>query len=213
MKSNKPVILVFCAHSDDEAVGMAGTIAKYVDEGKDVVKVVFSYGESSHPHFQERIVKRKRVKETDKASYFLGIKETIFLGMKDTRVAEDIKRNGIERVKEIIKKYNPEKIYLPSKQDPHPDHQAVHRAVLEAVDSMRKRYHVFAYEVWNIVKEPHPFKYVDITPYFKKKLEYIKSFKSQWQYMYALLLPVHIRSRFYGRKNHCRYAERFYKVR
>lgn len=199
--------------ADDEAVGMAGTIAKYVEEGKDVIKVVFSYGESSHPHFQEKIVKKNRVKETSKASSFLGIKETKFLGMRDTKVTEDISEKGIAGIVDIIKKYNPEKIYIPSGQDPHPDHRAVHSAVLEAVDGSRKRYHVFAYEVWNVMREQHPFVYVDITPYFRKKLEYIRFFKSQWQYMYALWLPVHVRSMVYGYRTGCRYAERFYKLR
>lgn len=206
-------ILVFCAHSDDESVGMGATIAKYVDEGKNVIKIVFSYGESSHPHFQEEIVKKNRVKETEKAGEFLGIKETKFLGMRDTKVQQDIESQGIGEIKKIIDRYKPEKVYIPSAQDPHPDHRAVHKAVLEAVDSLRRRYHVFAYEVWNVIKEEHPFIYVDITPYFKKKLEYIRFFRSQWQYMYALWLPVHIRSMVYGYRNNCRYAERFYKLR
>lgn len=206
-------VLVFCAHSDDEAVGMGGTIAKYVSEGKDVIKVVFSYGESSHPHFQQGIVKKRRIRETRQASNFLGIKDNIFLGMRDTKIAEDVKAYGLRSIKKLIATYKPEKIFIPSAQDPHPDHQAVNKAVLKAVDSLNRGYHVFAYEVWNVVKEQHPFVYVDITSYFGKKLEYARFFRSQWQYMYALWLPVHIRSRFYGYKNGCRYAERFYKLR
>lgn len=206
-------ILVFCAHSDDEAVGMAGTIAKYVAEYKNVIKVIFSYGESSHPHFQERILKKRRIRETRHAGNFLGIKDSVFLGMHDTRVTEDVERRGIKGIKRIINTYKPEKIFIPSAKDPHPDHQAVHNAVLEAVDSLNQGYHVFAYEVWNVVKEQHPFIYIDITPYFKQKLEYIRFFRSQWQYMYLLWLPVHIRSMVYGVKHGCRYAERFYKIR
>ena len=206
-------ILVFCAHSDDEAVGMGGTIAKYVAEGKEIIKVVFSYGESSHPHFKEEVVIKRRVDETERASRFIGIKKTAFLGMKDTKVTEELNKRGLDVVKSIIKRYDPERIFVPSSQDPHPDHQAVHRAVLHAVDSMKKDYHVFAYEVWNIVKEQHPFIYVDVTPYFKRKLDYIRLFRSQWQYMYALWLPVNIRSIAYGLKANCRYAERFYKIR
>ncbi len=210
----KPTILIFCAHSDDEAVGMAGTIAKYVAEGKEVVKVVFSFGESSHPHFQESVVIRKRVKETDQASQFLGMNRTVFLGMKDTKVAQDLtKKRGKAIIKRIIDEYKPERIYVPSGQDPHPDHQAVNRIVLEVVDGLRKKYDVYAFEVWNVIKEQHPFVFVDITPYFGKKLDYMGFFRSQWQYMYALMLPVHIRSRIYGGKAGCKYAERFYKLR
>ena len=83
-------ILIFCAHSDDEAVGMAGTILKYVEEGKEIIKIVFSFGESSHPHFKEEVVIDKRVSESKEASKFIGIKETIFLGLPDTKVKQNI---------------------------------------------------------------------------------------------------------------------------
>jgi LmbE family N-acetylglucosaminyl deacetylase len=207
-------ILIFCAHSDDEAVGMGGTIAKYVDEGKKIIKIVFSYGESSHPHFKEHVVKKKRTKETDDANEFLGIDEVIFLGLKDTKVKEEVEEQGTkDRIKELIREHNPERIFLPSIMDPHPDHRAVNKTVLEAVDEIKKKYNVFAFEVWNVVKETNPVYYVDITPYFKKKIEFMKKFRSQWLYMYLLLIPVHLRSRQYGRKHGCKYAEKFYKLR
>ncbi|RME55138.1 hypothetical protein D6777_01460 [Candidatus Woesearchaeota archaeon] len=207
-------ILIFCAHSDDEAVGMAGTISKLVENGYDVYKVVFSYGESSHPHFREEVVINKRTKETKKASEFLGIKETIFLGMKDTKVKEDIEEtNAGKIVEKILSQYKPKKIYIPTEKDPHPDHRAVNNFVLNLIDKLKLKVPVYEYEVWNIVNENKPMVYEDITKYYKKKIQYMKMFSSQWQYMYALWLPVYFRSRKYGNKNNCKFAERFYKVR
>ena len=207
-------ILIFCAHSDDEAVGMGGTISKYVNDKKKVVKIVFSPGEKSSPHLQEKVVRKARHKETDKASTFIGIKETKNLGLKDTKLKTEIRRPFVEkRIKELITKYRPEKIYIPSSLDPHPDHQAVNTIVLEAVDSLRKHYPVYAFEVWNVVKETHPRVYVDISNYMDIKMKYIKMFKSQWLYMFTLYLPAFFRAAYYGRKNKCKYAERFYKLR
>ncbi|MEK6845367.1 MAG: PIG-L family deacetylase, partial [Nanoarchaeota archaeon] len=40
-------VVVFGAHSDDFVIGAGGTIAKYQQEGKKILAVVFSYGESS----------------------------------------------------------------------------------------------------------------------------------------------------------------------
>ena len=77
--------------SDDEAIGMGGTIAKFVKQGKKVIKVVFSHGEKSIPLHQERFVKRERKKETRDASEFIGIKETIYLGLADTKVKKEVK--------------------------------------------------------------------------------------------------------------------------
>ncbi|MFH1455910.1 MAG: PIG-L family deacetylase [archaeon] len=207
-------ILIFCAHSDDEAVGMAGTIAKFVDEKYQVIKVVLSFGESSHPHFQEDVVIKKRVQETEEASKFIGIKKTMFLGLKDFNVKQELKeKNGKEIIKKIIEKYKPLQIYVPTDSDPHPDHKAVNKVVLEAVDVLRKNYPIYAFEVWNLVQEGHPLVYIDITKYYKKKIKYIKTFASQWVYMYSLMIPVYIRSRTYGWAHNCKYAERFYKIR
>lgn len=193
---------------------MAGTIAKFVDEKFKVIKVVLSFGESSHPHFKEEVVIKKRVEETEEASKFIGIKKTMFLGLKDLNVRQELKdKNGKEIIKKIIDKYKPQQIYVPTDSDPHPDHKAVNKAVLEAVDALRKNYPIYAFEVWNLVQEGHPLVYIDITKHYKKKIKYIKTFASQWVYMYSLMIPVYIRSRMYGWAHSCKYAERFYKVR
>ncbi len=200
--------------SDDEAIGMGGTIAKYVAEGKKVVKVVFSHGEKSIPHLQESFVKKARYQETDKASKFIGISENKNLKLKDTKLKQEIQKPFVtQRIEELIKEFKPEKIYIPSALDPHPDHQAVNILILKVVISLQKHYPVYAFEVWNVVKETHPRVYVDISPYMDIKLDYIKMFKSQWAYMFLLYLPSLFRSLSYGLKNDCKYAERFYKLR
>lgn len=207
-------ILIFCAHSDDEAVGMGGAIAKYAAEGVKVIKVVFSFGESSHPHFQEHIVINRRLEETETASRSIGITKTIFWGMRDTKIKEDAEKiNAVGKVKQLLNEYKPERIFVTSAIDPHPDHQAVNRNVLKAIDSSRKNYAVYEFEVWNIIKENKPVMYVDITPFYRKKIKYIQQFSSQWQFMSALKIPVWLRTRYYGSKHNCRYAEKFYKVR
>lgn len=207
-------ILIFCAHSDDEAIGMGGTIAKYVAEGKKVIKIVFSHGEKSIPHLQEEVVRRVRFKETDKANEFIGISSSKNLGLADTRLKSEVQKPFVaRRLREIIMLIRPEKIYIPSALDPHPDHQAVNTIILQVVKSLKRHYPVYAYEVWNVVRETHPQVYVDISPYIDVKLNYIKIFKSQWVYMFSLYLPALFRSFYYGRKNNCTYAERFYKLR
>ncbi len=193
---------------------MGGTIAKYVAEGKKVIKVVFSHGEKSIPHLQEEVVKKARFQETDTASSFIGISVNKNLGLKDTKLKSEVQKTFVSRkLKEIILLTHPEKIYVPSALDPHPDHQAVNAIILEVVQSLKKHYPVYAFEVWNIVRETHPRVYIDISSYIDIKMEYIKMFKSQWVYMFTLYIPAFLRSFSYGRKNNCKYAERFYKLR
>ena len=55
------VIMVFAAHPDDEVIGAGGTIAKYAREGRQVVSVIFSYGEGSDPASEPENIIQKRV--------------------------------------------------------------------------------------------------------------------------------------------------------
>lgn len=210
------VILIFCAHSDDEAVGMGGTIAKFVESGKEVIKVVFSFGEKSHPHIKEKVIASRRVEESIEAGEFLGIKETIFLGLDELKFDEDIKKFNIkEKIIKIIEKYDPEKIYAPSEMDLHPmkNHAAVYHLVTGVLGKMRKKYRLYAFEVWDVSKANKPYIYEDISKYYNKKIRYMKSFSSQWLSMYGLMPSVFFRARKYGRAINTKYAERFYKIR
>src|SRR3989338_10402972 len=114
----------------------------------------------------------------DKASAFIGITSNKNLGLRDTRLRSDVQKAFVaRRLREIIMLSRPEKIYVPSALDPHPDHQAVNRIVFRVVTSLKRHYPLYAYEVWNVVRETHPRVYVDISSYIKIKIIYIKMFK------------------------------------
>ena len=85
--------------------------------------------------------------------------------------------------------------------------------MLDVINDLNYNGDVYSYEVWNILKENKPALYIDITPYFKAKLAMMKSFKSQWHFMYPLIIAVYFRGRLYGFKNNCKYAEKFYKIK
>ena len=210
----KQVILIFCAHSDDEAVGMGGTIIRYIKEGKNIIKVVFSFGESSHPHLKANIIAETRALETEEISRRIGIKKTIFFGLRDTKLTEDLELAEVKsKLKRLIEKYKPVRIFIPSELDAHPDHRAVNKTVISALDGLDYKCDVLVFEVWGYMPKDKPLIYIDITPYFKEKISMMKQFKSQWHFIYPLLLPIYSKALLNGFKNKCRYAERFYKVR
>lgn len=199
--------------SDDEAVGIGGTLLKYISEGYKIIKVVFSSGEMSHPYFRKEIVIQNRINETIRISKKFGIKRTIFLELKDSKLKEDINKRIRKKIKYLVRRYNPHLIFIPSEHDPHVDHRAVYDSVLYTLKKIKYKKSIYSYEVWNLGKEEKPVVYIDITEYFKKKIKMMKSFKSQWQYMYALLVPAYLRAKYYGLKVGCKYAERIYKLR
>src|SRR3989344_5572571 len=211
MKEN---IIVFCAHSDDESIGVGSTIAKFAKEGKKIIIVIFSLGEKSQPHLKERYIINLRKKEIEKISKFLGSKKVIFLDIKDGMVSNNIDNKLIlDKIEEIIRKYKPNKIFVHSRLDPHIDHRGVNKIVTKIIDNIKYKGDVYSFEVWNVIKEDAPVMYVDITDYFKKKIEAMKMFKSQWHFVYPLMLPVYWRAFSNGMRNKCKYAEKFYKIK
>ena len=60
-KASPESVFVLCAHSDDQILGVGGTMARYSHEGKEVTIIVFSYGEKSHIWLKKRYIANIRI--------------------------------------------------------------------------------------------------------------------------------------------------------
>ncbi len=210
-------VLVFGAHPDDQIFGAGGTVAKYAQQGTKIVTVIFSYGESSHPWFKSKFTIKMRVEETLKADKLIGAKETVFFGLTEGNFQKEAKEHHLhKKIKELIKKYKPIKIFTHTTADPHPDHKSTKRLVLKAFDSMRFHCDVYTFDVWNplnIKRTSAPKLIVDISDTFKTKIKALKCFKSQKMSMLSLMWGVYFKAMNFGLKHNCKYAEVFYKIR
>jgi len=205
--------MVFCAHADDEIVGMGGSLLNYAKEGKGIVTVIFSFGEKSQPQLKEQHIARLRVLESKRVDYLIG-KESIFLGLDEGKILEQSEKFGVkEKIKKLVLKYKPKKVFTLSSTDAHKDHRDVNKIVVSVLDDLKYKCELYTFEVWNVVNENKPTVFVDVSSTFKKKLSLLKKYKSQKAFIYFLWLPVYFRARRYGSKIGCKYAERFYKVR
>ena len=83
-------ILIICPHDDDESVGMMGTLLKYTEEGNNIIKIILSSGEMSHPHLKKEVISEIRKKETKKIAKNIGIKELIFFDLPDATFQKKI---------------------------------------------------------------------------------------------------------------------------
>ncbi len=209
-------ILVICAHPDDEIFGVAGTVAKYAKQGKQVTCIIFSYGEQSHPWIKRVIQVTTRVKESKEAGEIAGYKETYFIGLKEGSFPEQFRRRRMgSRLKKIILEKKPTKIFTHGSDDPHPDHRAVLDLILDVLNKSKYECEVYSFDIWNLSlrKNSAPKLVVDITDTFKIKTKALKVFKSQWISMVSLLPVVYIRAIYNGLNIGTLYAEVFYKVR
>ncbi len=213
-----PKLRIVCigAHSDDLEIGMGGTISKFSERGDEVISVIMSTGEASSPWLKKNILIELREKEMISIAEYIGSKEVIFMGLKDGQLEKEIENPKVlETIKRLLQRYNPDRVYIHSKHDPHPDHRATNKISIKAIEQYDKerKISVYAFEVWNIKEEMHPRVYEDITKTFGKKIRAMKKFKSQWLFVYLLIIPVILRAIITGFSAKCKFAERFYKIR
>lgn len=211
-------ILVFCAHSDDHILGPGGTLAKYSKEGQKIYTYIFSYGETSHPHFKRKVIIKIRVQEAKKADKEIGGAGVSFFGLEEgTFLLDSEKKNIKKRIAEIILEKNPVKIFTHNSDDPHVDHRAVNSIVLDEIDELKCRSDVYAFDIWSpltLAYRKNPQLIVDISKSFKTKTRALSHFKSQKiQMQIPLLWSVYAKAIKNGLLHGYRFAEVFYKIR
>ncbi len=187
-------ILVVAPHPDDPEMGAAGTIAKWVKEGKSVVYVICTNGNkgTSDPKMTSGKLEKIREKEQLAAAKVLGVREVIFLHHPDQGL-EDTSEFRKEIVR-YIRLYRPEIVVT---TDPyrryiwHRDHRITGQVTLDAIFPYARDY--LAYP--DLIKEgllPFKVKQIvlsgsedcnfisDITDTFDTKLKAIRCHKSQF---------------------------------
>ncbi len=213
----KETVLVFGAHSDDQIFGPGGTVAKYAKEGKIIKTYIFSYGEMTHPWLQRRVAVETRVREAQAADRVIGGSGVVFFGFKEGRFAKDFEEKKFKaKLRAILQKENPSKIFTHSGGDPHPDHQQVNRLLMETLKRTGCQCEVYAYDIWtplNLKDRDLPKLVVDITDTFKIKIKALRCFKSQWVSMVSLLWSVYYKALKLGLQNKVKYAEVFWKIK
>jgi LmbE family N-acetylglucosaminyl deacetylase len=129
-------VMVVTPHPDDAEFGVAGTVAKWTREGKQVVYVVCTNGNkgTSDPDITPDELAKIRQKEQRAAAEVLGVREVVFLDNQDQGLEDTPEfRKQIVRV---IRRYRPETVVT---ADPyrryiwHRDHRIAGQVVLDAV--------------------------------------------------------------------------------
>jgi LmbE family N-acetylglucosaminyl deacetylase len=210
-------VLVFCAHSDDQVLGAGGYIAKLAKRGAQVKTIVCSFGEQSHPHLTARQIQPTRVLESKKADRILGGAGVMFLGLHEGSFEDEYRSRKIHKnIVRYIRAFGPERILTHSDDDPHPDHRATHRMLLQLRKEAAPQAEVYTFDIWNLVnvtKRKNPKLVIDITSTFSRKIDAIGAFRSQRPALALLLWSVYAKAVFWGFKRGCRYAEAYYKIR
>jgi LmbE family N-acetylglucosaminyl deacetylase len=178
-------VLIVAAHTDDEALGCGGTIARHVAEGDIVYAVFMADGVSSRAQAdQEDLANRNAAAEH--AREILGIRENVYLGLPDNRLDSLPLIEVIQRLEPIISKLQPNIIYTHHHGDLNVDHRITHQAVLTACRPMPGTHvqAIYAFEVMSStewatpIAEPFvPNHYVDISDQLNTKIAALQAYQ------------------------------------
>jgi LmbE family N-acetylglucosaminyl deacetylase len=184
--------MVIFAHPDDAEVQCAGTVALWVQAGKEVTYVVLTKGDkgTQDSSMTSEALVRLRQEEQLQAAQELGVKKVLFLenGDGELEVTMD-RRRALTR---IIREYQPEVVIT---HDPwmryqlHPDHRASGTLALDAVISARDRLY-FPEQIQQglnpcrvrrvlLFSSDQPDYWVDIEQTFAKKMRALGQHQSQ----------------------------------
>ncbi len=212
----KETIIVFCAHNDDQIIGAGGTLAKYAREGKDVLVYVFSFGESSHPHYHKDEIITRRVHELHHADDVIKIKKSFFLGLKEGDFFNDFsKKKRKDVIVRAIKENNPSKIFTHSTDDPHKDHQAVNNIVISIAKELQYTGSIFTFDVWNpfnLRNRNLPKLVVDIKETLPLKVKAFTCHRSQVPTLLIMMPSIYIRALLTGLQYGKGFCEKFTKI-
>lgn len=186
-------MMVITPHPDDAEFGVAGTVANWTSEGKDVIYVVCTNGDkgTNDPNVKPCELAKIREKEQLAAAKILEVREVIFLCHPD-QALEDTPEFRKEIVR-LIRTYKPEMVVT---ADPyrryiwHRDHRITGQVTLDAIFPYARDSLSYpdlleegllphkVNEVWLWAAE-EPNHRTDITTTFNTKLAALRCHKSQ----------------------------------
>jgi LmbE family N-acetylglucosaminyl deacetylase len=191
-------ILVIAAHPDDIEFGVAGSVARWVDEGALVTYGIITDGAagSNKPGVDLKALAERRQAEQRAAAETVGVQSVYFLEYADGTLEPTL---GLRRdLTRLIRQVKPDRVVC---QDPttllagdnyinHPDHRAAGEAAVYAVFPSAETRPIFP-ELLAEGYEPHhvselymtltmqPNIYVDITATIDRKIAALMCHKSQ----------------------------------
>jgi LmbE family N-acetylglucosaminyl deacetylase len=188
-------IMVVSPHPDDAEYGVAGTVARWVKEGKRVIYAVCTNGDkgTSDINMDPEKLADTRKKEQRAAAEVLGVSEVIFLGLPDQGLEDTPEFR--KRIVRLIRQYRPHTIVT---ADPyrryiwHRDHRITGQVVLDAVFPYA-RDHLAYPDLFAEGLRPHKVKEIffwaaddinyrsDITATFDLKVQALRCHNSQMQ--------------------------------
>lgn len=185
MKKRK--ILFVAPHPDDEALGCGGAILKHKNEGDEIYWLIVTNIDTANGWPEERV--KSRQKEIEQVAGEFGFQETIKLDFPTTKLDAIPVSDMVGAISKVMSRIQPNTVYLPNRSDVHTDHHVVFQSVWSCTKNFRYPFvkKVLMYEALSeteFAPALHetifiPNVFIDITPYFERKIEISKIYDSE----------------------------------
>lgn len=193
MSDGEPIrVMAIMAHPDDADFTCAGTVARWVAEGRHVTYVMCTRGDkgTNDPDVTPEEIAAIREREAEAAARELGVAACLFLGYADGEL--EVTMAFRRELAGLLRQHKPDVVLT---HDPwrhyqiHPDHRAVGFSVLDAIAAARDRLYFVEQLAAGLtphrVKEAYlwtpesPNLWVDISDTFDRKIAALKQHQSQ----------------------------------
>jgi LmbE family N-acetylglucosaminyl deacetylase len=187
-------VLVVAPHPDDETLGCGGAIALLRQLGLVVWVLVMSDGTQSHPRSVKYPAPRLRTlreNETRSAMHLLGVDtcQITFLQLPDGALPDENPEfdHALEQCGHYLKTVMPAIVFVPWREDPHPDHRATWQIINAALLRCSLFPRVIEYPVWDwdaaqrrtYEGQPMIVWRLDVAEVVEQKQEAIAAYRSQ----------------------------------
>lgn len=179
-------ILVVAAHSDDEALGCAGTIARHVQDGDRVHIVFLTDGVGARGEGGDEALARKMASQ--QAAELIGATSVTQFTLPDNRIDSVPLIEVVQLIENCANTLAPDIVYTHHGGDLNIDHRLCYQAVLTAFRPVPGQtvHSIYGFEVassteWSF-STPNPFlpsHYVDITQTLQTKLQVLKAYHEE----------------------------------
>lgn len=188
MDNSNKNILIIVAHSDDETIGMGGTIANHTKDGDKVFAVSMTDGVGSRDE-QDKNDINKRAIAADKAAGILGFEWLEAGKFLDNEMDKHSLIEVVKFIEDIKNLSKPDIVYTHSSSDLNIDHRIVSEAVLTAFRPQPNEIcrEIRAFEVSSATDYGHksvtgsfyPNLFIDISNTWNEKLLALKEYASE----------------------------------
>ncbi len=171
-------VLVIAPHMDDEVLGVGGTICRHLEAG-DRVKVLFLANRVYDHQLDEARLAREESNALD-AKQVLGYQDVEFARLPDERLRDHFS-DVLRVIETAVADFDPQRIYINHRGDPHQDHQSAFEAGWISLRSISGAHSglemVACYEVPSSTEQSpplvecafHPNFFVDIEDFLERK--------------------------------------------